>query len=96
MIAKKTAVLLCAAMLALLLAVSAAAGDLFLTDVTAEKAEKTPVIDGVFDPEEGWGDPVIRRDSSDMKDYAETDPGFEALLDDPAGFAAALNALMIG
>ena len=91
---KKLTVPVCGALLAGALALSAGAADLFLTDVTASKAEKPPVIDGVFDPEEGWGDPVVHRDSADLKDFAETDPGFEKLLDDPAMMITNLDVYM--
>ena len=82
------------AVLAGLLTLPVWAGDLFFADVTASWAENPPVIDGVFDPEEGWGDPVLHRDSSDLKDCAETDPGYEKLTDDPALMITELDVYM--
>ncbi len=91
---KKLTILASGAVLAGALALSAGAAELFLTDVTAPRAEKTPVIDGVFDAEEGWGDPIVHLDSADMKSFAETDPGFENLLDDPAMMITNLDVYM--
>ena len=91
---KKWAALFCSAVLGGLLAVSASSAGPFLTDAAAEKAEKAPVIDGVFDPEEGWGDPVVRLGAAEMKEYAECEPGYEALLDDPAAMLSAVDVFM--
>lgn len=39
----------------------------------------TPVIDGIFDPTEGWGEPLIHIDSSNYKDYiTEAGVGFSS------------------
>ncbi|MBQ5356251.1 MAG: hypothetical protein IIU08_10325 [Clostridia bacterium] len=86
--------ILLASVLLLSLSVLASAGALKLADVTAGHADKAPVIDGVFDPAEGWGDPVVHHDSSDMKNFAETDPGFESLMDDPALMISNLDVYM--
>ena len=91
---KKTAIVLLTAVLSALLTLTAYAGALNLTEVTAGKADKAPVIDGVFDPEEGWGDPIVSLDSSNMKDFAETDPGYEGLLDDKTLMIEKLDVYM--
>ena len=86
--------ILLASVLLLSLSVLASAGALKLADVTAGRTDKAPVIDGVFDPAEGWGDPVVHHDSSDMKNFAETDPGFESLMYDPALMISNLDVYM--
>ena len=91
---KAISIFVLTALLLLLIVVPVSAADLFLMDVTAGRAEKAPVIDGVFDPEEGWGDPVVHHDSSDMKTFAETDPGFENLLDDASMMISNLDVYM--
>ena len=91
---KTVSAVLLTAVLALCLSVLASAGALSLADVTAGKTDSPPVIDGVFDPQEGWGDPIVHHDTSDLKEYAETDPGFENLIDDPALMISNLDVYM--
>lgn len=40
-----------------------------LTDINVQKLVNTPVIDGVFDPAEGWGDPVVAVKFADANYY---------------------------
>ena len=91
---KKAISVFTAALFLLLLASSVSAGALSLKEVTADRTDKAPVIDGVFDPSEGWGDPVIHLEGAQMKDYAETDPGYEGLLDDPSVMISNLDIYM--
>lgn len=50
--------LLAAVCLSGIVAAPASAADITTTDATALKAVTAPVIDGVYDPAEGWGDPI--------------------------------------
>ena len=43
----------------LMLSLAAAASAITTVDLTLPEATKIPVIDGKFDPDEGWGDPIV-------------------------------------
>ncbi len=62
---------LTAALLASLLTVAASA--ITTNEITIKGVEKLPTIDGKYDPEEGWGDPVADLNWDVMNDYISDD-----------------------
>lgn len=67
---KKIAPFLLIALLAAMLAVQSFALPPRIATITIPKVgENTPVIDGVFDPFEGWGEPLVHIDNDSYGDY---------------------------